>query len=69
MLVLVILDDGVGIKPSQLKSNRSFGLLGMKERSSFIQADLKITVSEGGGTRLELTVPLEGGEDVENTDS
>ncbi|MCF7952793.1 MAG: hypothetical protein K9K78_01770, partial [Spirochaetales bacterium] len=46
MLVLVILDDGVGIKPSQLKSNRSFGLLGMKERSSFIQADLKITVSE-----------------------
>jgi two-component system NarL family sensor kinase len=57
-LRLVIEDDGCGFDPERPVSDR-FGLLGMRERSRLLRGNLQIASTPGGGTRVELDVPLE----------
>lgn len=63
-LHLVVEDDGRGIGPiawTELASQGHFGLLGMRERAALLDADLRLEARSGGGTRVSLDVPLDGG--------
>jgi len=62
-LMIEIEDDGCGFDPDSIASARQalrggFGLLGMKERASFLNWDLKICSAPGEGTQITLKVPL-----------
>jgi signal transduction histidine kinase len=55
--VLEISDDGRGIEADELRSVRSLGLLGMKERARRLGGDVTISGSPGRGTSVTLSVP------------
>jgi signal transduction histidine kinase len=58
---LIIEDDGVGIEShqyldnDQLLANKRYGLVGMRERSEIIGADIQIKTTSEHGTRVSLT--------------
>jgi signal transduction histidine kinase len=58
-LLVQVRDDGCGIDPTVLSSGREghWGLVGMRERSRNIGADLKVRSRIGLGTEVELKVP------------
>lgn len=56
---LVIEDDGRGFDPTQVPGHRH-GLVGMRERIDLVGGSLRVESEPGGGTRIEVTVPLEG---------
>jgi signal transduction histidine kinase len=58
-LKLFVSDNGVGIPRSRM-NNRSLGLLGMSERARTLGGTVRITSRAGQGTRVLLTLPLEG---------
>ncbi|HEX9427306.1 MAG TPA: GAF domain-containing protein [Candidatus Polarisedimenticolia bacterium] len=55
----VVSDNGVGIGE---RGNRTtgLGLLGMRERIERIGGELRIDSRQGGGTRLEASIPIDG---------
>ena len=58
-LKLLVSDNGVGIPRNRL-NRRSLGLIGMSERARTLGGTLRITTRTGQGTRVLLTLPLEG---------
>lgn len=59
-LRLGILDDGAGFPDEVATAGRRpghFGLVGMTERAQRIGGRLEIATSQGGGTRIQVTVP------------
>lgn len=57
-VILVIQDNGIGITKEQIHSNMSLGLLGMHERARSLNGILKIKGSQGRGTAVNLSIPL-----------
>lgn len=57
-LILDIKDDGIGITQRKIKDKKSFGLMGIRERSNYLNGKLKITGRKGKGTTVILTIPL-----------
>lgn len=53
-----ISDDGVGIKENEIKSKKSFGIMGMKERAASLGGSLEIYNEIGLGTVVMLIIPL-----------
>jgi signal transduction histidine kinase len=62
-LGLVISDDGAGLDASRRENPGSFGLVSMAERARLVGGTLEIRSAPGGGTRLQVRVPL--GENVD----
>jgi signal transduction histidine kinase len=59
-LVVLVEDNGVGFDPAQVyRTGQRAGLMGMEERASLIGGTLRIHSRPGGGTRVELRVPVE----------
>jgi PAS domain S-box-containing protein len=59
-IVLVVEDDGIGFRESDLShSLGSLGLLGMKERAQFCGGDVQISSSPGNGTIVTVRVPVD----------
>lgn len=58
LVSLAVKDNGKGISGEQLNSPNSFGLIGMRERSSLIGGTLRIDSTEKQGTEVTLTIPL-----------
>ncbi len=58
MLVLEIIDDGIGINNHNSTKNKSFGLLGMRERANLLQGTILIENSLIGGTFIKLKIPI-----------
>jgi len=58
-LVLHVADNGAGISESHLRSSRSLGLLGIRERATILGGDVQIQGVARKGTSVLLTVPLE----------
>jgi two-component system NarL family sensor kinase len=55
---MVIHDDGRGFDPS-LVDDGHYGLVGMNERAKLLGGSLELCSSPGGGTRIDVFVPLE----------
>jgi len=56
-LIMQISDNGRGITGGQLRSSRSFGLIGMRERATAIGGYLEMRGAYEKGTTVKLTVP------------
>ena len=57
-LELTVIDDGHGITDEKLSSSESFGLMGMRERVTFMQGLLHIEGENGKGTTITARIPL-----------
>jgi two-component system, NarL family, sensor histidine kinase UhpB len=57
-LILEISDNGCGIAPEQISSPKAYGMIGMQERARICRGKLEVGGESGGGTILQLTVPL-----------
>jgi signal transduction histidine kinase len=58
-LLLVVSDNGCGIRDVALSSPRSIGLIGMRERAGALGGKVDICRLTTGGTRVTLELPLE----------
>jgi len=56
-MIMTVSDDGVGIKPAKIHSERSLGLVGMRERLHPFGGRLEIQRGKRQGTVLTVTVP------------
>jgi signal transduction histidine kinase len=57
-LVLSVLDNGLGISPTALRSPKALGLRGVRERALLLGGRVAIARADGRGTRVRLSVPL-----------
>ena len=57
-LILTISDNGNGFDPLEVKSKKTLGLLGMKERALIMKGELLIQSMPGTGTTITITIPL-----------
>jgi two-component system sensor histidine kinase UhpB len=55
-VTLCVQDDGCGIDPQA--ATRGLGLLGAEERASAVGGELRVSGTPGGGTRIELRIPV-----------
>jgi len=56
---LTVIDDGVGFAPwPRGERPRGLGLVGMRERASFLGGDISVASKPGEGTRIKVDVPL-----------
>lgn len=60
MLHVVVRDNGRGMAPGQLTHSGSLGLLGLRERAMSVGGVVEIRDAEGGGTEVQLTLPVTG---------
>lgn len=58
VMVLSIEDNGAGFDTSNVKSKKTLGILGMRERSSMMGGDYSITTTPGKGTIIVVSVPI-----------
>jgi two-component system sensor histidine kinase UhpB len=59
-LILTVRDDGAGL-PAGAQAEGGTGLAGMRERAMLVDGRLTLRSSPGGGTEVELRVPLAEG--------
>jgi signal transduction histidine kinase len=57
-VIMEIRDNGKGITGEEIQDRNSFGLIGMRERVSFLNGDLQISGRPNRGTTLKVTLPL-----------
>jgi PAS domain S-box-containing protein len=57
-LELRVTDDGVGITQEQIANPRSYGILGIRERTQGLEGNVAISGHTGRGTTIVVTVPL-----------
>jgi two-component system NarL family sensor kinase len=62
-VLMQIADDGAGFDVATTRSDR-FGLVGMSERARLLGGELRIASSLGGGTTIEVDVPLRSASSV-----
>jgi signal transduction histidine kinase len=60
-LSLEVADDGRGVDPQRIDRRKSFGLLGIRERTAVLGGKFEVRGSTGNGTVLSVRVPLEPG--------
>lgn len=59
-IVMAITDDGRGFNDEQIRTRKTLGLLGMKERAVMNGGKYRIISRPGEGTRVEVEIPLAG---------
>jgi len=57
-IVLIVSDNGRGIRDEELFAGDSFGVMGMHERALSCSGELSISGNIGGGTTLRLGIPV-----------
>ncbi|MDI6765653.1 MAG: PAS domain S-box protein [Bacteroidota bacterium] len=57
-LVMEIEDNGRGIVINELNKMNTFGILGMKERTAFLDGKFEITGAPSQGTTIRVSIPL-----------
>jgi signal transduction histidine kinase len=58
-LLLEIRDNGRGIRDAELRSEMSYGLMGMRERSYVLGGSVTISGIDGKGTIVTARIPVE----------
>lgn len=66
LVILRIVDDGVGFEVDEATKAGSYGMQNMHERALEVGATLKIISVKNNGTRLEVKVPVRRNGEVEN---
>jgi signal transduction histidine kinase len=56
-IVLMVRDDGVGIKAERAASPKSLGLIGMSERAFLLGGRFEISGAPRRGTTVRVTIP------------
>ncbi len=59
---LRVTDNGKGITGKQISNPRSFGLMGIKERSLSLGGEVEISRAESSGTTVRVRIPMDGKE-------
>ncbi len=59
LLALEIEDNGRGIREAEFQSPRALGFLGMRERVQAFGGSIDVRGSEGKGTRVSISIPLQ----------
>ena len=57
---LTVVDGGAGFDPAAVAQGGERGIRGMRERAVLVGATLAVESAPGAGTRVRLTVPVEG---------
>jgi signal transduction histidine kinase len=57
-LCFIISDNGTGITEAEINSKKSFGIIGMKERSASLGGNFEIQPGNDGGTIIKCMFPL-----------
>jgi len=57
-IALRVRDNGKGITKEQLSSNRSFGIIGIRERVHHLRGKVRISGSPGKGTTAMVRMPI-----------
>lgn len=60
-LELQVQDDGIGFSPDATGCERTFGLLGMRERALMFSGAIEVDSAPGRGTTLRASIPLSQG--------
>jgi two-component system sensor histidine kinase UhpB len=71
-LIMFISDNGKGIETGQPLSGKTFGLLGIKERSNILGGSVNIQSDPGKGTAVTISIPYQKNKDynhVKDSDS
>jgi PAS domain S-box-containing protein len=59
-MTLAVTDNGRGFNPKDLRESECLGLAGMRERAGLLGGSLKMHSKPGGGTRVDVRLPLVG---------
>ncbi|MBI1823833.1 MAG: sensor histidine kinase [Nitrospirae bacterium] len=59
-IILDVHDNGIGITTAEISAVRSLGLLGMRERASFLGGEIRIAGRPGKGTKVTVQIPFVG---------
>ena len=59
-VAVILQDDGEGFDASHAKGPRGLGLVTMRERAGLMHATLRVRSVRGGGTEIQLLVPIDG---------
>jgi len=57
VLFLEILDNGKGIEEEKIRSSKSLGIIGLRERVQLLQGQFFIGKAKGGGTKVSIMIP------------
>jgi|UniRef100_A0A7V6A236 PAS domain S-box-containing protein len=57
---LAVTDNGRGFNPKDLRESECLGLAGMRERAALLGGSLEMHSKPGGGTRVDVRLPLMG---------
>ena len=57
-LLIAMADNGKGIDPIDMEKPESLGLVGMRERVWALEGEISLGRNEGGGTRIDISLPL-----------
>ncbi|MFC2084212.1 PAS domain S-box protein [Bacteroidota bacterium] len=57
-LILQVKDNGIGIKERQMHKEKSFGIIGMKERVILIGGQFEISGEKNKGTKIKVVIPV-----------
>lgn len=55
---LMIKDDGKGFDSTRVKNEKSFGILGMRERVASLNGTFELNSSQGKGTKINVNIPI-----------
>jgi signal transduction histidine kinase len=61
-LFLNVNDNGIGIRPQEISSPVSFGIIGIRERVYAMKGEMTIAGTSGRGTSITIIVPLHAGQ-------
>jgi signal transduction histidine kinase len=59
-VAMTVTDNGVGIQTGGRQKSGSFGLVGVEERVKILGGTFEVGDVAGGGTRIQVTLPIEG---------
>jgi len=59
VLVMRVEDDGIGFDPAAVRDRKTFGLLGIRERTLIFGGESSIDSCPGAGTILRIRIPLQ----------
>lgn len=60
-VTLRVRDDGRGFSVNEVRKGKSYGLLGLRERTYLLGGEVRIDSAPGKGTTIEVSVPLDHG--------